>query len=84
MISNSVSMVSSVITAVVVMLSTWRKTTTDVWRDEAEAQRLRADRLETDLAEIKDRLARIERENERLLQILTALDPERIASIHIN
>lgn len=52
--------------------------TAQVWREEAEAQKARADRLQEDLAEIKERLKRIEAENARLIALLTALDPSRI------
>ncbi|MCC3773661.1 hypothetical protein [Streptomyces sp. UNOB3_S3] len=52
--------------------------TAEVWKDEAEAQKARADRLQEDLAEIKERLKRIEQENGRLIALLTALDPARI------
>ncbi|AEW94057.1 MULTISPECIES: hypothetical protein [Streptomycetaceae] len=52
-----------------------------VWQAEAEAQKARADRLQDDLAEIKERLARIEAENSRLLEILSVIDPERIAAL---
>ncbi|MEU5186987.1 hypothetical protein AB0G83_07505 [Streptomyces klenkii] len=52
--------------------------TAEVWKGEAEAQKARADRLQDDLAEIKERLKRIEQENARLLALLTALDPSRL------
>ncbi|GAA0455912.1 hypothetical protein ACFQ2B_26050 [Streptomyces stramineus] len=52
--------------------------TAEVWRAEAEAQKARADRLQDDLAEIKERLKRIEAENARLIGLLTALDPRQI------
>jgi predicted nuclease with TOPRIM domain len=54
-----------------------------VWREEAEAQKSRADRLQTDMSEIKERLSRIEAENARLIELLTALDPARIAALRI-
>ncbi|GGP44089.1 hypothetical protein GCM10010214_16200 [Streptomyces abikoensis] len=49
-----------------------------MWREEAEAQKARVDRLQEGLAEIKERLKRIEQENARLIALLTALDPARI------
>ncbi|QJS14192.1 hypothetical protein HKX69_05875 [Streptomyces argyrophyllae] len=60
----------------------WRLNTAKVWKEEAEAQRARADRLQQDMEEIKERLARIEDENKNLVKLLTALDPERINSLH--
>ncbi|MFJ2112319.1 hypothetical protein ACIOEX_10555 [Streptomyces sp. NPDC087850] len=70
---------SSVIAAAVVVVASHKTSTAKVWREEAEAQKSRADRLENSLTEIKDRLTRIENENKRLIQILTALDPARLA-----
>ncbi|MCF3100975.1 hypothetical protein IPZ58_05220 [Streptomyces roseoverticillatus] len=57
--------------------------TADVWREEAAAQKARADRLQDDLSEIKLRLTRIETENQRLVELLTALDPARVAALRI-
>ncbi|MEV0471000.1 hypothetical protein, partial [Streptomyces prunicolor] len=54
-----------------------------IWREEAEAQKERADRLASDLTEIKNRLTRIEQENARLIQLLTSLDPARLAVIRL-
>jgi predicted nuclease with TOPRIM domain len=54
-----------------------------VWREEAEAQKERADRLAGDLTEIKNRLTRIEQENARLIQLLTSLDPNRLAVMRL-
>ncbi|QNJ44488.1 hypothetical protein H7H31_21295 [Streptomyces buecherae] len=59
----------------------FRVSTAQIWREEAEAQKVRADRLQDDLAEIKERLTRIEAENARLIQLLTALDPQAVARL---
>lgn len=67
------------VAAVVVVLASYRTSAAKVWREEAEAQKERADRLASDLTEIKTRLARIEAENARLIQLLTSLDPTRLA-----
>ncbi|MVO87431.1 hypothetical protein GPA10_22370 [Streptomyces sp. p1417] len=64
-------------------MAAFRTNTAKVWREEAEAQKERADRLAGDLAEIKARLARIEAENARLIQILTSLDPARLAVVRL-
>lgn len=73
----------SVVAAVVVVLAGLRINTAKVWKEEAEAQKERANRLANDLAEIKDRLKRIEQENARLVQLLTSLDPARLAAVQI-
>ncbi|MER6382101.1 hypothetical protein ACWDBD_38845 [Streptomyces sp. NPDC001118] len=74
---------SSGIAAFVMVQAAWRLNTAKVWKEEAEAQKARADRLAEDLTEIKERLTRIEDENKRLVELLTALDPERVAALHI-
>ncbi|WP_416972532.1 hypothetical protein [Streptomyces sp. 4F14] len=71
------------IAAVVVIVAAFRTNTARVWKEEAEAQKARADRLAEDLTEIKERLTRIEHENVRLVQLLTSLDPARLAAIRI-
>lgn len=71
------------IAAAVVIFAAFRTNTARVWKEEAEAQKARADRLAEDLTEIKDRLTRIERENERLVQLLTSLDPARLTAIRM-
>ncbi|MFF4557159.1 hypothetical protein [Streptomyces sp. NPDC001422] len=80
-LENLLSLIGTFGAASVVAYATWRKGTSSVWKDEAEAQKARADRLEEHLNEINERLARIEKENQRLIEILTALDPERIRSL---
>ncbi|NEC21183.1 hypothetical protein G3I50_23490 [Streptomyces parvus] len=69
--------------ALVVVLAAYRTNTAAVWREEAEAQKSRADRLEASLKEINARLSRIEIENERLVQLLTSLDPTKLAVIRL-
>ncbi|MFD8594545.1 hypothetical protein ACFV1L_06050 [Kitasatospora sp. NPDC059646] len=54
-----------------------------MWKGEAEAQKTRADRLQSDMNEIKERLTRIEAENQRLIELLTAIDPSRIPHLHV-
>lgn len=75
--------VASVVAAVVVVLAAARTSSARVWREEAEAQRARADRLEGSLSEIKERLSRIEAENKRLIKLLTSLDPNRLAVVRL-
>jgi hypothetical protein len=71
------------VAAVVVVLASHRTSAAKVWREEAEAQKERADRLAGDLTEIKNRLTRIEQENARLIQLLTSLDPNRLAVMRL-
>ncbi|MEU3351306.1 hypothetical protein [Streptomyces sp. NPDC037389] len=73
-----VGILATVIGGYVVVKASKEAKTAEVWRDEAEAQKARADRLQEDLAEIKERLKRIEAENAHLIALLTALDPARI------
>lgn len=81
--SSITGAVATVIAAFVVVLAAARTNTAKVWKDEAEAQRTRADRLQTDMTEIKERLTRIEAENQRLIELLTALDPARVRALHL-
>lgn len=82
-LNDVVSLASTLAAASVVIYASWRRGTSNVWKEEAEAQKARADRLEDDLDEIKERLARIEKENARLIELLTALDPERLRALRI-
>ncbi|WP_019984546.1 MULTISPECIES: hypothetical protein [unclassified Streptomyces] len=74
-------MASTGIAALVMAKAAWRLNTAKVWKEEAEAQKARADRLQDDMDEIKERLSRIEDENKRLIELLTALDPASIRRI---
>ncbi|MEN8656401.1 hypothetical protein ABCR94_38960 [Streptomyces sp. 21So2-11] len=78
-----VGTLATFIAAVVVVLATHRTSAAKIWREEAEAQKERADRLSGDLTEIKNRLSRIEAENARLIQILISLDPARLAGFRM-
>lgn len=73
--------ISTFVALAVVVIGAFRTNTAKVWKEEAEAQKARADRLAEDLTEIKDRLTRIEDENKRLVELLTALDPERVRAL---
>ncbi|WP_406153558.1 hypothetical protein OH797_31825 [Streptomyces anulatus] len=74
---------ASVVAALVLIKASYQTKTSQVWKEEAEAQKSRADRLQTDMNEIKERLTRIEAENQRLIELLTALDPERVRALRI-
>lgn len=74
-----VGILATVIGGFVVVRASKEAKTAEVWREEAAAQKARADRLQDDLAEIKERLKRIEQENARLIALLTALDPALIS-----
>jgi hypothetical protein len=75
--------IASVVAAAVVVLAAHKTSAAQVWREEAAAQKERADRLAGDLTEIKNRLTRIEQENARLIQLLTSLDPSRLAVVRL-
>lgn len=74
---------TTVVAALVMTKAAWQLNTARVWKEEAEAQKTRADRLQNDMTEIKERLSRIEVENQRLIELLTALDPARVAALRI-
>ncbi|MFI6682555.1 hypothetical protein [Streptomyces sp. NPDC050485] len=77
-----VGIAATVLGGYVVLRATNEAKTSEVWKGEAEAQKARADRLQDDLTEIKQRLTSIERENQRLIEVLTSLDPSRLAALH--
>ncbi|WKK23020.1 hypothetical protein QZH56_30420 [Streptomyces olivoreticuli] len=81
MILNLFGITSIIIGGYVVVRASREVRTAEVWREEAAAQKARADRLQDDLTEIKLRLTRIEAENQRLVELLTALDPARVAAL---
>lgn len=74
---------ASLIAAAVVVFAAARTSAAKVWREEAEAQKQRADRLANDLTEIKNRLSALEQENRRLIQLLTSLAPNRLAGFQL-
>lgn len=74
---------AAIAAAVAVVVAAFRTNTARVWKEEAEAQKARAERLENDLKEIKERLTHIERDNARLVALLTSLDPNRLAAIRL-
>ncbi|MEU5957553.1 hypothetical protein [Streptomyces sp. NPDC047525] len=74
---------ATVVAAVVVVLAAFRTNTARVWKEEAEAQTARANRLETDLKEIKARLTQIEQDNRRLIQLLTSIDPNQLTAYRL-
>jgi Fe-S cluster assembly scaffold protein SufB len=82
-ILSALGILAPLAAAVVVVVASFRTSAARVWREEAEAQKQRADRLASDLTEIKNRLSRIEAENARLIQILTSLDPQRLSVMRI-
>jgi chromosome segregation ATPase len=45
--------------------------TAEIWKGEAEAQKARADRLEMQLAELTERVGRLEAENRHLSELVT-------------
>lgn len=80
---NHAGTATVVIAALVVVVAAFRTNTAKVWREEAEAQKTRADRLEGTLKEINERLSVIEHENKQLVRLLTSIDPARLAVIQL-
>lgn len=57
--------------AFVVIRSGATKASAEAWKGEAEAQKARADRLEADLVDLKARVAVLEVDNKRLVDLAT-------------
>jgi hypothetical protein len=53
------------------------------WKEEAEVQKARADRLFGELEEIKNRLTHIEGYNATLVAVLSTIDPEKLEDLRI-
>ncbi len=57
--------------AYAVLRASGKTASVNLWREEAEAQKARADRLETSLSEIDSRVGVLESENARLVELAT-------------
>lgn len=68
-ITTWLGVASTAVGALVMAKAAGQLNTAHVWREETEAQRARADRLQQDMHEIKERLTRIEEENRRLVEL---------------
>ncbi|WP_424214773.1 hypothetical protein ACN20G_23395 [Streptomyces sp. BI20] len=77
-IFGMVGILATIMGGLVVIKASREAKTAEVWKAEAEAQKARADRLQGDLTEIKERLKRIEEENTRLVELLSNLDPQKL------
>ncbi|MET9816865.1 hypothetical protein [Streptomyces sp. NPDC006355] len=55
-----------------------------IWREEAEAQKTRADRLFGELEEIKNRLTHLEGYNATLVALLSTIDPQKLEELRMN
>ena len=54
-----------------------------IWKEEAEAQKTRADRLFGELEEIKNRLTHLEQYNRNLVTLLSTIDPQKLEELRI-
>lgn len=70
-IFGSVAGIGALAAAYVRVRSSVDNQTAEIWKGEAEAQKTRADRLETALTELSDRVARLEAENRHLSELVT-------------
>lgn len=82
-IATLVGFGATITTSLALVVAALRTNTAKVWKEEAEAQKARGDRLEASLNEINTRLSRIEAENKQLVKLLTHLDPSRLAVVRL-
>lgn len=54
-----------------------------IWKEEAEAQKTRADRLFGELEEIKNRLTHLESYNATLVALLSTIDPQKLEELRM-
>ncbi|MFG3200360.1 hypothetical protein ACGFYT_30050 [Streptomyces sp. NPDC048208] len=71
-IPAGLDVVVPVLVFVFVSLQKWKRGITDTWREEAEAQTLRADRLAEQVAELTSEVKALRRENAELREMLAA------------
>ena len=55
--------------------------TEEVWRNEAEAQKARGDRLEEAMEQVSEELAQVKRQLVRLTEVLRAVAPELVKGV---
>lgn len=80
---TSAGVVSTVLAALVMVKASWRLNTAKVWKEEAEAQKTRADRLFDELEEVKYRLTELESYTRRLVHLLSTVDPQALDEIRM-
>ncbi|MDT0472789.1 hypothetical protein RM863_11695 [Streptomyces sp. DSM 41014] len=68
---GSLALLGALSAAYVRVRSSVDNATAEIWKGEAEAQKARADRLETQLEELAGRVARLEAENRHLSELVT-------------
>ncbi|QPB09704.1 hypothetical protein CPT_Shaeky_017 [Streptomyces phage Shaeky] len=71
-IPASLELVIPVLVLVAASLQKWKRGITDTWREEAEAQKLRADRLAEQVAELTHQVTALRMENAELRGMLKA------------
>lgn len=69
--------------AVAVVISSIRTSATRIWKEEAEAEKRRADRLFNELEEVKNRLTELENYTRTLVTLLSAVDPQRLEELRL-
>jgi len=67
--------------AVALILAGFRTNTARVWKEEAEAQKTRADRLINELEEVKERLQELETHTQSLVRLLSTIDPQKLEEL---
>ncbi|MGJ3559644.1 hypothetical protein ACR6C2_16865 [Streptomyces sp. INA 01156] len=76
--------------AFVVAFAAFRTHTAKIWKEEAEAQKTRADRLVNELEEINERLDNLQTQltqmkesNAALVRILSTIDPQKLEELRL-
>jgi formiminotetrahydrofolate cyclodeaminase len=70
--------------AVCLVLASVRTNSARIWKEEAEAQKTRADRLFSELEEIKNRLTHLEGYNATLVALLSTIDPQKLEELRLH
>ncbi|MEU0912125.1 hypothetical protein [Streptomyces althioticus] len=69
---------------IAIVLAGRRTNASRIWREEAEAQKTRADRLIEELKEVKDRLTELEGYTQTLVLLLSTIDPQKLEELRVN
>lgn len=68
---------------VAVLVATFKTNTSRVWREEAEAQKTRADRLLNDIEKMTKEIEGLKEYTHALVRILSTIDPTRLEDLRL-
>lgn len=79
--SEFLSYVVAACGAAAIIVASYRTNAVRIWKDEAQAEKARADRLFSELEQVKERLTDLENYTRTLVTLLSAVDPQRLEQL---